>query len=163
MLQKKVCLLGAYAVGKTSLVARFVHSVFSATYHTTVGVKISKKIINVNDQKMKILLWDLAGDDEVTSIRSSYLHGASGYLFVVDGTRPNTLGTVVSLSKRVRSEIGDTPSVVLLNKVDLTPGWALHEDAMREIKKLGKQIFCTSALTGENVQAAFSSLAQFMM
>ena len=69
MIQKKICMVGVLAVGKTSLVARFVESIFSKKYHTTVGVKISKKALQVSDQEWHLILWDLAGEDE-------FLHSA---------------------------------------------------------------------------------------
>jgi small GTP-binding protein len=89
MMQKKICMLGAFAVGKTSLVARFVESIFSDRYHTTVGVKIEKKTLQVSGQQWNLIVWDLAGEDEFMQIRMSYLRGSSGYLLVADGTRPD--------------------------------------------------------------------------
>jgi small GTP-binding protein len=77
MIQKKICLLGAFAVGKTSLVSRFVKSIFSDRYYTTVGVKIEKKIVRVGEQQWNLIIWDLAGEDEFMQIRMSYLRGAS--------------------------------------------------------------------------------------
>ena len=91
MIQKKICMVGAFAVGKTSLVQRFVRSIFSEKYKTTVGVKIDKKVMNVNSQDLTLILWDLHGEDEFQELQRSYLRGTSGYFLVVDGTRPVTL------------------------------------------------------------------------
>ena len=91
MLQKKVCLLGGFGVGKTSLVRRYVQSIFSDTYLTTVGVKIEKKMVNVGAAEVALILWDIAGEDDITGIRTSYLRGAAGYFLVVDVTRGETL------------------------------------------------------------------------
>jgi GTPase SAR1 family protein len=66
-------MLGAYAVGKTSLVARFVRGIFSDKYLTTVGVKIDKKTIEIANREMSLILWDLAGEDEFYQVRRSYL------------------------------------------------------------------------------------------
>ena len=96
MLQRKVCLLGAFAVGKTSLVARFVHSLFSERYHTTIGVKIDRKTVRVNGRDVNLMIWDLAGEDEFMSLRMSYLRGTDGCLLVIDGTRKDTLATASS-------------------------------------------------------------------
>ena len=101
MIRKKICVLGAFAVGKTSLVARFVESIFSEKYLTTVGVKISRKVLQVGNQEWQLMLWDLAGEDEFLQLRPSYLRGSSGYLLVVDGTRRTTLDMAVSLQQRV--------------------------------------------------------------
>lgn len=73
MLQKKICMLGAFAVGKTSLVARCVHSTFSEKYHTTVGVKVDTKPLTYNGQDLNLVLWDLAGEDEFHQVRTTYL------------------------------------------------------------------------------------------
>src|SRR4026209_2201357 len=87
MLQKKICMLGGFGVGKTSLVSRFVTSIFSDTYLTTIGVKIDKKTFAVDAHEMTLMLWDIYGQDEFQTVRDSYLRGASGYLLVADGTR----------------------------------------------------------------------------
>ena len=85
MIQKKVCLLGTSGVGKTSLVAQFVHSMFSEKYLTTVGVKIDKKTVPLNGTEVTLVLWDLAGDAYFQRLLSSSLRGTSGYLLVADG------------------------------------------------------------------------------
>ena len=91
MIQKKICMVGAFATGKTSLVSRFVKSIFSDIYLTTVGVKIDKKLINFKDYELNLILWDIHGEDEFQKVRMSYMRGASGYFLVVDGTRRYTL------------------------------------------------------------------------
>jgi small GTP-binding protein len=91
VLQKKICLLGAFGVGKTSLTRRYVDSIFSDTYLTTVGVKIDKKAVRVGANDVNLLIWDIAGEDDVSAVRTSYLRGAAGYLLVVDVTRAQTL------------------------------------------------------------------------
>lgn len=97
MIQKKICLLGGHAVGKTSLVARYVKSIFSDKYHTTIGVKIDRKTLLLGERDVTLMIWDLAGEDEFREIEISYLRGASGYLIVVDGTRRSTLDTALSI------------------------------------------------------------------
>ena len=87
MLQKKICMLGSFAVGKTSLIRRYVESIYSDAYHTTVGVKIDKKTLTVNEQEVNLVLWDLYGEDEFQKMKWSYVRGSSGYLLVADGTR----------------------------------------------------------------------------
>ena len=91
MIQKKICMIGAFAVGKTSLVEQFVTSLFSEKYQTTMGVKIDKKLVHVMGCDMSMILWDLYGEDEFQKIRRSYLRGAAGYLLVADGSRGDTL------------------------------------------------------------------------
>ena len=77
MLQKKICLLGAFGVGKTSLVRRYVDTIFSDAYLTTVGVKIDKKLLTVGGEQMALILWDIAGEDDIAAVRVSYLRGAA--------------------------------------------------------------------------------------
>jgi len=91
MIQKKVCMIGTSGVGKTSLVVKFVHSIFSEKYLTTVGVKIDKKTVAVDGNEIMLMIWDLAGDDDYQRLQTSYLRGTSGYLLVADGTRLITL------------------------------------------------------------------------
>jgi small GTP-binding protein len=158
MIQKKICMVGAFAVGKTSLVARFVESIFSEKYHTTVGVKISKKALQVGDQEWHLILWDLAGEDEFLQIRTSYLRGSAGYLLVVDGTRRATLDTAVSIQQRIVDTVGNIPFVVLFNKSDLTNEWEIANDAFTELSHKDWSWLKASAKTGEGVDEAFLTL-----
>ena len=90
MMQKKVCMVGLFATGKTSMVQRFVHSRFSDRYLSTVGVKIDRKEVEVDGAAVTFMLWDLAGRDGFEDITPSYLRGSHGILYVADGTRPET-------------------------------------------------------------------------
>ena len=76
-IQAKVCMLGSFAVGKTSLVARYVTNVFSDKYLTTVGVKVDTKEISVDETQMKLVVWDIAGEAEISAKTRMYLRGAS--------------------------------------------------------------------------------------
>lgn len=159
MLQKKICLLGAFGVGKTSLVRRFVDTIFSDAYLTTVGVKIDKKLLTVGAEQMALILWDIAGEDAVSAVRVSYLRGAAGYLLVVDGTRPETLDTAESIQARVGAEIGDVPFVALLNKSDLQEDWAIAPERIERLEAAGWRFRRTSAKTGMGVEETFQELA----
>jgi len=158
-LQKKICMIGAFSVGKTSLVKRYVESVFSETYLTTVGVKIDKKTVALDDRIVHLILWDLAGEDEVSSLRMSYLRGSAGYVLVADGTRPKTLEMALSLRQRVEAEHGPLPFALLLNKHDLTEQWAIRDDELEDLRRRGCWVRTSSARTGENVEDAFTDLA----
>jgi small GTP-binding protein len=159
VLQKKICLLGAFGVGKTSLTRRFVDSIFSDAYLTTVGVKIDKKAVAVNGNTVNLLIWDIAGEDEVSAVRTSYLRGAAGYLLVVDVTRAQTLAVAKSISERVAKEVGDIPFLCLLNKTDVEE-WDISDAHIEEVELQGWTVLRTSAKTGEGVENAFSDLAR---
>lgn len=163
MIQKKICLLGAFAVGKTALVQKFVHSIFSEKYLTTLGVKIDKKQMTVQDQDVNLMIWDLAGEDEFMSVRMSYLRGAAGYFLVADGTRPETLETAKALKDKVEAEVGALPFILLVNKADLTDEWLLEQDSIDDMQQQGWEVVVTSAKTGEHVETAFQSLAQYIV
>ena len=160
MIQKKVCMLGGFAVGKTSLVARFVTSIFSDKYLTTVGVKIEKKSVQVSNQQLDLVLWDIYGDDEFQRVRMSYLRGASGYLLVVDPTRKATLETAIALQDSAEKTIGRVPFILVLNKADLIDQWEIDEHALDD---RNWTIIRTSAKTGAGVEEAFLALARAMV
>ncbi|PMB35723.1 GTP-binding protein [Fischerella thermalis CCMEE 5319] len=159
MLQKKICMVGAFATGKTSLVGRFVHSIFSEKYQTTVGVKIDKKIVNIQGQDINFILWDLYGEDEFQKVRMSYLRGASGYLLVVDGTRKNTLEKAFNLQIKVQNTIGNVPFILILNKWDLIDEWEINDVEINEVVQRGWTVMKTSAKTGLGVEESFQILA----
>lgn len=160
MIQKKVCMLGAFAVGKTSLVARFVKSIFSEKYHTTVGVKIDKKVVSAPSGDINLILWDLYGEDDFQKVRMSYLRGSSGYILVVDGTRKETLDTAIGLKQNVEESVGVLPFVVVLNKSDLTQEWELDESRVETLTAQGWTFIRGSAKTGEGVEEAFQTLVE---
>jgi small GTP-binding protein len=163
MIQKKICMLGAFAVGKTSLVSRFVKSLFSDKYHSTVGVKVDKKLVIMGEEQLDLLLWDLYGEDEFQKIRPSYLRGSAGYVLVADGTRRETLDRAVVLQNRAEEVVGGVPFVLMVNKADLAEKWEIHTDALAELGKRDWPAFKTSAKTGAGVEEAFLTLARRML
>ena len=160
MIQKKICLLGAFGVGKTSLVSQFVHSMFSDKYLTTLGVKIEKRSVDLGSQQVDLILWDMHGEDDFQDVNVSYLRGAAGYLLVADGTRRATVQTVVSLHEVAQRTVGTVPFRLLLNKADLVNDWEVDENALTS---LGWPVLRTSAKTGAGVEQAFEDLARAMV
>ena len=159
MIARKICLLGASAVGKTSLVRCFVHGIFDDKYLTTVGVKIDKCVAGPPGREVNLILWDISGEDEFSQLQMSYLRGAAGYLFVADGLRPATLAKVIDIERRAREALGPRPFVLALNKADLEADWRLDEAELETIRAQGWKLFRTSALSGDGVEAAFEELA----
>jgi small GTP-binding protein len=160
VIQKKICMLGGFGVGKTSLVSRFVHSIFSDTYLTTIGVKIDKKTVDVDAERVDMVVWDIHGEDEFQKVRMSYLRGASGYLLVVDGTRRASLDVALGLHANAREMLGQVPAILAINKSDLASAWDIEPGVLQN---LDIPVVRTSAKTGADVEAAFASLARAMV
>lgn len=150
MITKKICLLGASSVGKTSLVRRYVEGVFSDRYLTTVGVKIVKKDVDLSGETVRLVLWDLSGEDDFAELRTSYLRGASGCIAVVDPTRPDTLTKAAGLRERAREQVEGVALLTVFNKADLRADWKTDLEA---------GALETSAKTGDGVEEAFVALA----
>ena len=163
MWQKKICMLGSFAVGKTSLVARFVQGSFADKYQTTIGVKVDRKSVDVDGTDIQLILWDIHGEDELQKIRRSYLRGASGYLLVLDGTRPETLATAEQLHAMAQEELGVVPFRVLLNKNDLADEWRLPGPRLGLLRQEGWVLRETSAKSGAFVDQTFSELARLIV
>jgi small GTP-binding protein len=159
VIQKKIALLGAPGVGKTSLVRRFVQSLFDDTYLTTIGVKVDKKQLHVSGHDVTLMLWDVAGTEEHFSVPPSYVRGAAGYLLVVDGTRPETLDVGLDLVQQMQTDLGALPAVLVLNKADLVDAWRLDESGIGPSHGWTKPVLRASAKTGEGVEEAFVQLA----
>jgi hypothetical protein len=163
MLEKKICMLGTLAVGKTSLVRRFIEGFYSDDYHTTIGVKIDKKPLREAGQEVNLVLWDILGEDRFQKVQPSYWRGMSGYLLVADGTRRNTLDEALALNQRVTDTGLKVPAILLVNKADLNDQWEIGDDRLAQLTQSAWEIMRTSAKTGENVDAAFSRLTLKML
>ena len=162
MIQKKICLLGAFSVGKTSLIKRFVESIFDERYLTTLGVKIDKKNVEVDGDDVRLMIWDLEGEDDYSKIKTNHLRGASGYILVADGTRPDTLETARSIHQLARQTLGKVPAILAMNKVDLEDQWSVTESAIGLLDP-DLDLIRTSALSGQNVEQLFASLAKRLL
>lgn len=159
MLQKKVCMLGSFAVGKTSLVRRYVDSMFSEKYTTTIGVKVDKKSLRVANNDVTLLLWDVYGEDSHQSVLPAYLRGMAGYLLVVDPTRPNTFNSALSLHKLVLDTLGPKPFILVLNKCDLKDQWNAQRDSVQLLRDTAIAEVETSAKVDVGVNEMFETLA----
>ena len=160
MIQKKICMLGTFAVGKTSLVRRFVESIYSDKYHSTVGVKVDKKLVQSGETELTLVLWDIEGTQTEHDLRKSYLRGAAGYLLVADGTRQDTLYAALAIQTRAQETIGTVPFLLLLNKADLSDQWSISDREATALKEKGWDLIMTSAKTGSGVEDAFLTLAK---
>jgi small GTP-binding protein len=163
MINKKICMLGSFSVGKTSLFSRFIDNLFSDKYHTTVGVKVDKKQIELDDQTVNIMLWDLAGEDVFNKLQSKFLRGSSGFIIVVDGTRAATLDKALELHQRITPDFPDASFVFALNKADLKEEWELDMEKVQSLVEQGWPVHEVSAKSGELVEDIFERLSRAML
>jgi len=156
-------MLGSLSVGKTSLVEQYVNSLFSNKYLSTVGVKISKKGVNIDGTDISLVLWDMEGKDDYTEINMHYLRGAMGFFVVADLTRLDTFETALRIRKIVLDMLRqDIPNMLLLNKNDL-PDWEVDDERVEEARASGIKVMYTSARMGTAVNEAFEMLARDML
>jgi len=155
-------MLGDFAVGKTSLVRRFVEGSFDDRYLTTIGVKVTRRAVEIPDfQKINLLIWDLAGGEEYSEIQTSYLQGSSGALLVCDLTRINTLAAIEPYAQRLNDINPQAKLILAGNKDNLVEEREIPEENFVELAaSLDAQWFITSAKTGNGVENAFNSLAK---
>lgn len=153
-------------MGKTALVRQYVSSIFSDNYLSTVGVKISKKVVKEDgeDGGVSLVLWDMEGQDNYSTVNLSYLRGAHGLLFVVDGTRGESLSVALKLRNEAVKILGaGVPGYFLINKADLEPEWEISDRVLNSLEAKGVRIIKTSAKTGLNVEKTFSELTDAML
>ena len=152
---KKVVLVGHFGVGKSSLIRRFVQNEFSDDYLVTIGVHILKKVININNEETTIIIWDIEGKEDIQKVRSSYLMGSSGFIYVVDPTRIHTYQDLNEELKFINKNYSKIPVITVVNKSDLID---LEEFKKEIIAKDLKIDFFTSAKSGDNVEEIFRNL-----
>lgn len=158
MISKKICMIGRFAVGKTSLVDRFVKNHFSEKYQTTVGVSIATKII---DPSTKFVIWDIAGFEQDSHYKP-YLRGAHAIIYVVDATEPESLHTLNDIIKD-SPELLELPAVCFINKADLVDDINWQDTFTEQVSAISEQNFWTSAKSGENVAHGFEALAHLLL
>lgn len=162
MIQKKICLLGASSVGKTSLVKQFVQGIFDEKYLTSIGVKIDKKVVTIESDTIQLMLWDIEGSDRYNVFQERYLRGASGYIVVVDQTRASSLLEGIEIHSLAR-QVTNCPAVLVLNKSDLPATWSLDDYENEVYQSLFDRQFKTSAKTGDNVEKMFVALTELIL
>jgi small GTP-binding protein len=162
VVQRKICLLGEFAVGKTSLIRRFVYNRFEADYLATIGVHISRKevVLPEHDTTVVLVLWDLSGGEMANSLEEAYYRGGAGALLVADVLRPETIAALNTYAITYTRINPGAALVFACNKIDLVPDEKPYYHRMAELAaRWQAPFFLTSALDGRQVEAAFRALA----
>ena len=167
-ISKKVCLLGDFAVGKTSLVRRFVYSRFDDQYLSTIGVKVSRKTVVVPRQnevvELTMMLWDLAGSQEFDHMRSSYLRGVSGAVLVCDLCRASTLDGLHIYIEELAKSNPSAQLMIAANKADLAEQYQLDSVQIEKFARtLNAPYYLTSAKQGDGVEVLFRHLGKLLV
>jgi len=163
---KKVCLLGDGAVGKTSLIRKYVYDAFDDKYLMTIGAKVTKKVLDVETTDgtqihLTIMLHDIVGQVEFERIHKQYYRGSEGAVLVCDLTRKDTLEHLGWWLESLSEVVGDVPVTLIGNKQDLKDE---HQVTFKDMAALAKEYHCpyylTSAKTGENVENVFENIGR---
>ncbi|MEH2258284.1 Rab family GTPase [Nostoc sp.] len=168
IISKKVCLFGDFGVGKTSLIRQFVECQFSDEYLSTVGVKISRKLVCVSEkdllveQNLQLIIWDIEGSNKFKAVAKNYFQGSKGAVIVGDVTQAETLNHI---QEHIQTFLAVNPNsyiVVALNKSDMIA--AEYLEKIRQMYQFNNQAnildtYVTSAKTGNNVDKIFQTLA----
>ena len=162
----KILLLGDGGVGKTSLLRRFIHNTFDQDYHSTIGVQFMTKVIKFRNKKVKLVIWDIAGQSKHTTYRHLYYKAANGVILVYDLTRESTFKNLPKWIKDARESVGpDMKIAIFANKEDLKDPKSIKTTVGEEYsKEIEAEIFSeTSAKSGHNVEEAFLALAEALV
>jgi small GTP-binding protein len=152
-----IAMVGLYGVGKTSLVRRYVDGGFERDYRPTLGVQVSKKIVESDQGQVDFILWDLEGKDEREQLQDAYLGRLQAYILVADVSRAVSLERAIALQQQIERLHPTAPFVLALNKSDL-PEWQIGESHLAKLDPAWT-IVQTSARTGDGVEKIFSILA----
>ncbi|MDO9537104.1 MAG: Rab family GTPase [Thermoplasmata archaeon] len=163
-LKVKICMVGDSAVGKTSLIKKFVLDIFDDAYITTIGTKITKRPMKfmetTNEVSMDMMIWDIMGQTSFRSLlQDAYFYGTHGVLAVVDSTRPETLENIHEWVDSIRQVVGEVPMVFVANKSDLDAVVTM-EMLDKELDRYESKFLYCSAKTGDNVVEAFKFLGE---
>ena len=164
IIQKKICLLGDFAVGKTSLVRRFVEGIFDDKYLSTIGVKVSRRPVRLQTETINLIVWDLAGGNEWLRSNQGYLRGLAGAVLVCDLTRSQTLSALALCAAQVRDVNPQAVLVLAANKIDLENERQVTEADIQAVSTTWQcPYWLTSAKTGAQVPEMFEALANRLL
>jgi small GTP-binding protein len=169
-IRKKICLLGEAAVGKTSLISRFVYDAFDDKYITSMGTKVSKKVVSLDttdpegnqvNVNVTLAIWDVIGQQQYHSLVLKYFKNSDAGLVVADCSRPETIESMRNWIGSFHNTVGKVPLLLLMNKSDLIDVSTYNTQKLEELcLEYGSKFFFTSAKTGDNVEVAFNTIAK---
>lgn len=169
-ISKKICMLGTFGVGKTSLVRQFVYQKFDERYLSTIGVQISNKTIEPLREpqsgrivQINLILWDLAHLEKFDAVVKNYFHGSHGAVIVYDLTRPQTFGDYEALTEPFFGANPNAKVVLVGNKIDLSENDESRQELSARAERLNCSCFFTSAKTGQDVERMFTTLAESLL
>lgn len=160
-IRAKVVMVGAPMVGKTSMVRRFVHEVFSEDYVSTLGVKVDRKTVTLGGAVVSMILWDIHGETDSLKVPTTYFRGASAALMVIDGSRPETIEPALRLGAQVKEVSARAKIIPVVNKVDLGFDW---DPVLSQLADAGyRDPVRASAKLGDGVEEAFVGIAESLL
>jgi len=164
MEQRKICMLGAFGAGKTSLVSRYATGSFAADQPGSLGVRIEKMPVQTPTGDMTLVIWDMVGANRYQTVQTSYLRQASAYLLVLDGTNADTANAAIDVHQSVQDLMGPIPYLVVVNKVDEIQNWIHQAQTPWSALQGGAiDVLETSAKTGAGVEHAFETVAHALV
>ena len=156
----KILILGDATVGKTSILLRYIDNKFETDSLSTLGVDVKYKYVTLNNKKIRMNIWDTAGQDRFKTIAKNYFKGANAVIFVFDVNHKNTIEKIKFWINSVKdNSSNDIIEVIVGNKIDIE---GKREVTKEQMKSLGQDVnietFETSAKTGEGINEVFNYL-----
>ncbi len=159
---KKVCFLGAAAVGKSSIIASYSGDELTGGYVSTLGVRITRSVVTLNERLREFVVWDIKGESGFYTIPEVYLAGSDGIMLVADGTRRATVDNALDIHARIMEDFGHIPLVMLINKTDLGDIWEIDDAVISRLRARIPDIYTCSARSATTIRAAMQSLGRAM-
>ena len=170
ILKKKICMIGTYGVGKTSLIRRYVFDQFDDKYLSTIGVKVTKKIMppienhKKNLVQLELLIWDVEGYDKKLNVLEDYYTGSVGAIAVADVSRPETIDQLGEVVNGYLNIAKQSKIVIVANKIDLFENMPHTLTKLKQyVMENSLELFYTSAKTGKNVEPVFQMLGTLIV
>ena len=161
-LEVKIITLGDSHVGKSSLIFKFIEDTFSSSYMSTVGFDLKFKTIKINNEEIKVMIFDTAGQERFRSLASNYIRKANGILLVYDISDKNTFLNIENWMTNIKEESSDTIPIILIgNKCDLDEQRKIQKEEGEQFANNNNlKFFETSCKDGDNVENCFIELTK---